>query len=250
MNGLSYYGSFIPYGSTFLCFVDYMKPTLRLAALSHLPGLFIYTHDSIFLGEDGPTHQPIEHLQMMRAIPNVNVMRPADGIEAALCYAVALERKDGPSVLVFTRQNLDVIERSAGFKNSEIRNGAYVAFEAGGSTPELVFVATGSEVGLAVRSAKAITGKAVRVVSMPCYELYKKQSKEFKEKLIPAAAKKVSIEAGTTFGWRDMVGGDQGNTLCIGIDTFGASAPDTVLAEKFGLTPELVTKRVKEHFSL
>jgi transketolase len=250
MNGLSYYGSFIPYGSTFLCFVDYMKPTLRLAALSHLPGLFIYTHDSIFLGEDGPTHQPIEHLQMMRAIPNVHVYRPADGLECAVCYAASLERKDGPSVLIFTRQNLEPIARSKDFVRSDIRRGAYVAYQSSSLEPELTFVATGSEVSLAIASAKMIQNIPVRVVSMPCYELFKKQSSEIKESLIPSDTKVVTVEAGTTFGWRDMVGGDSSNTLCIGIDTFGASAPDVVLAEKFGLTPELIVKKVSDHFSL
>lgn len=250
MNGLSYYGSFIPYGSTFLCFVDYMKPTLRLAALCHLPGLFIYTHDSIFLGEDGPTHQPIEHLQMMRAMPNVYVVRPADGLEAAVCYAMALERNDGPCAMIFTRQNLDVLERPSQFKNSDIRKGAYTVYQTSSETPELTFVATGSEVGLAVRTAKMFSDRAVRVVSMPCYEAFKSQDAAYKESLIPQTSKIVTIEAGTTFGWRDMVGGDKANTLCIGIDTYGASAPDKVLAEKFGLTPELVQKRVKEFFAL
>jgi len=227
-----------------------MKPTLRLAALSHLQGLFIYTHDSFFLGEDGPTHQPIEHLQMMRATPNVNVFRPADGLECALTYAMALERKDGPSVLIFTRQNLEPIERKDNFSTDEIRKGAYVAFESGEATPELTFVATGSEVSLAIQSAKLLANLSVRVVSMPCYEVFKKQAEDFKEKLIPSDAKVVTIEAGTTFGWRDMVGGDAENTLCIGMDRFGASAPDSVLAEKFGFTPDHVVERIKEYFSL
>ena len=248
MNGLSYYGSFIPYGSTFLCFVDYMKATLRLAALSHLPGLFIYTHDSIFLGEDGPTHQPIEHLQMMRAIPNVHVMRPADGLESAICYAMALERKDGPSAMIFTRQNLDVLERPWDFSNADIRKGAYTVYQSKSDQPKLTFVATGSEVGLAIRAAKLLPDLAIRVVSMPCYEAFKKQPLDYKDNLIPQESKVVTLEAGTTFGWRDMVGGDMSNTLCIGIDTFGASAPDKVLAEKFGLTPELVKNKVLEYF--
>ena len=177
-------------------------------------------------------------------------MRPADALETAICYAVALERKDGPCALIFTRQNLDVIERDSNFSTQEIRNGAYVAYQSSAGAPDLTFVASGSEVGLAIRTAKMMQGKSVRVVSMPCYELYKKQSLDFKSKLIPTTSKIVTIEAGTTFGWRDMVGGDVVNTLCIGIDTFGASAPDKVLAEKFGLTPELVLDKVKKHFSL
>lgn len=249
MNGFSYYGGFIPYGSTFMCFLDYMKPTLRLAALSHLRGLFIYTHDSIFLGEDGPTHQPIEHLQMMRLIPNVHVYRPADALETAMSYTCALEQKDGPSVLIFTRQNLPQIERPAGFKRSDIRKGAYSAYETSAS-PELVFIATGSEVALAIDTAKMIEGKSVRVVSMPCYENYKVQDAAYKEALIPSSAKKVTIEAGATLGWSGMVGGGPKDTLNIGLDHFGASAPAEVLAEKFGLMPESVREKVKAAFGI
>ncbi len=249
MNGLSYYGGYIPYGSTFMCFLDYMKPTLRLAALSHLRGLFIYTHDSIFLGEDGPTHQPIEHLQMMRLIPNVHVYRPADALETAVSYASALQKKDGPSVLVFTRQNLPQIERSATFDRSEIRRGAYNIYETS-SKPDLVFIATGSEVALALDTAKMIEGASVRVVSMPCYENYKVQDSAYKESLIPSSAKKITIEAGATLGWSSMVGGGPKDCLNIGIDHFGASAPAEVLAEKFGLKPELVRAKVKEVFGV
>lgn len=249
MNGLSYFGGFIPYGSTFLCFLDYMKPTLRLAALCHLRGLFIYTHDSIFLGEDGPTHQPIEHLQMMRLIPNVHVHRPADALETAMSYTCALERKDGPSVLIFTRQNLPQIERPASFKQSDIRKGAYTAYETS-AKPDLVFVATGSEVSLALATAKMMDGVAVRVVSMPCYENYKVQDDKFKESLIPSSAKKVTIEAGATLGWSGMVGAGPKDCLNIGLDHFGASAPAEVLAEKFGLVPESVREKIKKAFNI
>jgi len=250
MNGLSYYGSFIPYGSTFLCFLDYMKPTVRLAALTHLQALFIYTHDSIFLGEDGPTHQPIEHLQMMRSMPNVQVLRPADGLETALCYAMALQKKDGPSALVLTRQNLPQLDRPKGFMQSDIKKGAYTVIESESGTPDLVLIATGSEVSLAVEVAKELGGVNVRVVSMPCYEAFKVQSEDYRKNLIPPSAKKVTIEAGTTFGWLGMVGGSPENTITIGMETFGASAPAEVLAEKFGFTKEAVLGRIKSSFGL
>ena len=251
MNGLSYYGGFIPYGSTFLTFSDYMRPAIRLASLSHIPGLFIFTHDSIFLGEDGPTHQPIEHVNSLRMIPNLWVMRPADGLETAACYALALSRRDGPCALIFTRQNLDPIARPNSFKESDLNNGAYTAYEsAAGKSPELVFIATGSEVSLAIAAAKQLPNVTSRVVSMPCQELFEKSPAVYQSNLIPAAAKKVIVEAGTTFGWRSMIPGSSEDTLVIGIDRYGASAPQKVLAEKFGLTPEAVTAKIKAHFKL
>jgi transketolase len=243
MNGLSYYGGFIPYGATFLCFLDYMRPTLRLAALSHLPGLFIYTHDSIFLGEDGPTHQPIEHLGILRITPNVWMFRPADGLETAIAYAQALERKDGPCALIFTRQNLEQLTRHSGFLNSDIRRGGYVVQECSG-TPDVVMVASGSEVSLAVDAAQKMTDKKVRIVSMPCSQLFMKQDRSYRDQVIPRGSKKVVIEAASSFGWLEVVSGSVDDTLVIGIDRFGASAPQAVLAEKFGLTPDLVASRV------
>ena len=247
MNGLSYYGGFIPYGSTFLTFSDYMRPTVRLAALSHLPGLFIFTHDSIFLGEDGPTHQPIEHIQSLRLIKNLWVMRPADGVETAICYGVALRRKDGPCALIFSRQNCDPIERRPDFDWKEITCGAYSVYESGEGTPEVVFLATGSEVGLAIQAAKLLS-QPVRVVSLPCLELFYSQSEEYQSRLIPRFVKKVVIEAGTPHGWRDAFNGSEEDTLVIGIDRYGASAPAKILAEKFGFTPQAVVERVKEKF--
>jgi len=247
MNGLSYYGGFIPYGSTFLTFADYMRPTLRLAAISHIPGLFIFTHDSVFLGEDGPTHQPIEHIQALRLIKNLHVLRPADGLETAVCYGIALRRKDGPCALLFSRQNLDPIERPANFDWKVIQHGAYVAYESGDETPEVVFIATGSEVSLAIASAKAL-GKPARVVSMPSYELFKAQSAEYRSKLIPRFVKKIVVEAGTPAGWHDMIEGTTEDTLVIGIDRYGASAPAKVLAEKFGFTTAAIVEKVRENF--
>ncbi len=248
MNGLAYYGGFIPYGSTFLCFADYMRPTVRLAALSHLQSLFIYTHESIFLGEDGPTHQPIEHLNSLRMIPNLWVLRPADGLETAVCYRLALERKNGPSALAFTRQDLPTLERPKAFKRDDIAKGAYTVLERG-EKPSIVFVATGSEVSLAVAAVKELPESvSVRVVSMPCWEIYAAQPKAYREALIPASAKKVVVEAGTSFGWLNMIEAAPEDTLLVTIDHFGASAPASVLAEKFGFTPKAVAARVKERF--
>jgi transketolase len=247
MNGMSYYGGFIPYGSTFLTFSDYMRPTLRLAAISHIPGLFIFTHDSVFLGEDGPTHQPIEHLQSLRLINNLWVMRPADGVETAICYAAALRRKDGPCAMIFSRQNCDPIQRPANFDWNDINKGAYIVHESGEGTPEIVFIATGSEVGLAIQSATLLSRPA-RVVSMPCVEQFHQQSPEYRSKLIPRFVQKVVIEAGSTTGWRDAIDGTTEDTLVIGIDRYGASAPAKVIAEKLGLTPESVVARVREQF--
>lgn len=249
MNGLSYYGGFIPYGATFFCFLDYMKPPVRLAALCHLQALYIYTHDSIFLGEDGPTHQPIEHLQMLRAMPNIQVLRPADALETAICYAMALEKKDGPSALILTRQNLPQLKRPESFTNSDIRKGAYTVYE-NDKNPEVVFIATGSEVSLAEEVVNELSSrKKVRLVSMPSWDTYNKQDETYKNALIPENAKKITIEAGSTFGWRDMIGGTPKDTLTIGMETFGASAPANVLAEKFGFTKEGVMERIRSFIS-
>lgn len=241
MNGLSYYGGFVPYGSTFLCFLDYMRPAVRLAALTHLKGLFIYTHDSIFLGEDGPTHQPIEHLAMLRMTPNINTYRPADALETAVCYQSALDRQDGPSALIFSRQNLTPIPRKESFQASEILKGAYAALEKG--KPDLVIVATGSEVSLALEVAANLDN--VRVVSMPCVELFLAQPDSVKENLIPSAAKKVVIEAAIGFGWFDIVGGTKKDTLLVTMQSFGASAPQSALAKKFGFTKDQVLEKIK-----
>lgn len=246
MNGLSYYGGYIPYGSTFLCFSDYMRPAIRLAALSQIPGLFIFTHDSIFLGEDGPTHQAIEHVSSLRMIPELWVMRPADAVETALCYEAALKRTDGPCALVFTRQSVPAIARTPSFDAESVLRGAYTVFERG-EQPKLVIVASGSEVGLALESAKLLAGEALRVVSMPCRELFLLQDESYRRKLIPSDSKTVSIEAGSTFGWSGMLDFAGGRHLAIGIDSFGASAPAEVLGEKFGFTPNAVAERIRAH---
>ncbi len=246
-NGLAYYGGFIPYGATFLCFLDYMKPAVRLAALSELRCLYVYTHDSIFLGEDGPTHQPIEHIAMMRAIPNLHVYRPADALETAMSYASALRRASGPSALVLTRQGLPAIERHAGFKNEDVARGAYTVLASDGE-PELVLFASGSELALAMEVAQGC-GKNVRVVSMLCTELFAEQDAAYREQILAPGAKRVVIEAASTFGWQGIVGGSSEETLLIGIDQFGASAPASVLKEKFGFTAESILARMQEKWS-
>ncbi|HQH26360.1 MAG TPA: transketolase C-terminal domain-containing protein, partial [Oligoflexia bacterium] len=251
MNGLSYYGGYIPYGSTFFAFLDYMRPSVRLAALSHLPALYIFTHDSIFLGEDGPTHQPVEHLAIMRATPNLFTYRPADGLETAVCYAHALSRRHGPSALILTRQNLEQLERSSTFSPAEIRKGAYVVFEtAGAKEPAVVIVATGSEVACSVQAAKILSAKcAVRVVSMPCTNLFLEQPESYRRALLPQKAKKVVVEAASPFGWAGILGAAGDELLVLGIENrFGASAPLKVLAEKFGFTAEAIAQRVSERF--
>ncbi len=240
-NGLAYCQWWFPYTATFLVFSDYMRPTIRLAALSHLQTLFIFTHDSFFVGEDGPTHQPIEHIQSLRIIPNLSVFRPADGMETAACYLAALAQKSAPSALLFTRQNLPALEgsRSAPFEN--ILKGGYVVHDF--PDANVAIVATGSEVWVAIEAAKQLTakGEKVRVVSMPCVELFNKQSAAYRESVLPAKCRKVSLEAGITTGWREVVGAEG---LCIGIDHFGASAPADRLATEFGFIPAKVEERI------
>ncbi len=243
VNGLAYTQSWIPYAATFLVFADYMRPPIRLAALSHLQSLFIFTHDSFWVGEDGPTHEPIEQIESLRVIPGLQVFRPADGKEVAACYSVALKRKDGPSALLFTRQKLEPLSREKDFEIAEVANkGAYIV--KGVQESDRVIVATGSEVQLACDAADILAkaGLHFRVVSMPCREIFLKLSQEEQAALVPEGAKKVSIEAGICSGWREIVGRDG---LCIGIDHYGASAPGETLAEKFGFTPEQVAEKIQ-----
>lgn len=246
INGMALYGTAIPYGSTFLVFSDYMKPAIRLSAIQNLHVIYIFTHDSIYLGEDGPTHQPIGHLTMLRAIPNITVIRPADANEVAHAWNVAL-RLNGPICLVFTRQNLDPIPREIA-NRIDVQKGAYILKES--DNPDVIMIATGSEVSLALRVSDLLAKDNInaRVVSMPSRELFLKQDKEYREYVIPSGFKnKVSIELGSTFGWREFVG-DAG--LSIGIDQFGASAPQKALEEKFAFTKEQVADRIKKYFNL
>ena len=238
-NGFAYTQSWIPFSSTFLVFSDYMRPSIRLAALSHLQTIYVFTHDSFWVGEDGPTHQPIEHLQSLRLIPNLHVFRPADGMEVAQSYWSALQRKNGPAAILCTRQGLAPLERPEGFDPDMILKGAYRL--QGDEDADLVILASGSEVALAQHVARDLSDKRIAVVSVPCLELFEQQPELYRQSVIPAAAKKVVVEAGSTYGWERYVGND---ALLIGRDTYGASAPGEVLAERFGLSPDTVRTQI------
>jgi transketolase len=244
VNGLALTESFIPFGSTFLVFSDYMRPAIRMAALSRLHTIFIFTHDSIFLGEDGPTHQPVEHLWALRLIPNLDVVRPADGLECAAAWTHALTRRDGPTLMALSRQNLPDLPRPEGFDPKVMLRGGYVLAETSAQPPAVILMATGSEVSLAMEAKKLLeaTGDRVRVVSVPCLELFLRQDQAYRESVLPAGTPRVSIEAGVTTPWRAIVG-EKG--LAIGHDDFGSSAPDKDLAKHFGFVPEVVAEKVR-----
>ena len=243
LNGIAYHGSFRPYGSTFLVFSDYMRGAIRLAALSRLPVVYVFTHDSIFVGEDGPTHEPIEQVASLRLVPNLHVWRPADGVETALAWGMALERGDGPSAIVLTRQKLPAIARPSGAGEAEMRRGGYRV--AGTGRPDAVVAATGSELSLAVGAREALAAKGVElhVVSIPCAEIFAAQDGAYRDALFPPGVPVATIEAGRTTPWRALAGP---KGLCLGIDHYGASAPGGVLGEKFGFTVEAVTRAIEE----
>jgi transketolase len=243
-NGLALAGGWLPYSASFLTFTDYARPGIRLAALMGLRVIFVYTHDSIFLGEDGPTHQSIEHLASLRLIPNLLVIRPADGLETAAAWGLALERSNGPTLLALTRQTVPVLARPASFSPGDLRRGASLLRDSD-ARDAITLIATGSEVGIAVDAAErlATVGLATRVVSMPAPQLFAKQDEAFRRHLLPPGGRRVSIEAGVTDGWRGIVG-ERG--LTIGIDRYGESAPAEVLAVHFGLTGEAVAKRIRD----
>ena len=245
-NGIAYHGGLRPFVATFFCFSDYMRPSVRLAALSQLPVIYVWTHDSIAVGEDGPTHQPIEHLMSLRAMPNLSVVRPCDANETAEAWRWAMAHRHGPVAMVLTRQKLPVLDRTRLGAAAGLAHGAYVLADAGAGAPQAIVIATGSEVhvALAAREQLAKDGIHARVVSMPCWEIFAEQSAEYQESVLPASVTaRVSVEAGATFGWCRWIG-DQG--VAIGIDRFGASAPGDVSMEKFGLTPEHVAGTVRK----
>jgi transketolase len=245
VNGMAYHGGFIPYGATFLVFADYVRPSIRLAALSHLHSLFIFTHDSFWVGEDGPTHQPIEHIEGLRSIPNLRVYRPADGAEVAAAYWRALSDQSGPSALLFTRQNLTRIDRSDPSPTTIMRGGYIVSGE---QESQRVIIATGSELELACEVAALLKGEAlpVRVVSMPCVEDFLRQDAAYQQFVLPQGAQLVSIEAGITSCWK---GRFAGIGLTIGIDHYGASAPGEELARHFGFEAESIARKVRPYFA-
>ncbi len=243
LNGIALYGGLVPFGATFLVFADYMRPPIRLASMMRQQVVYVFTHDSIFVGEDGPTHEPVEQIASLRLIPGMTVIRPADGPEVAAAWAYALRHQDGPTALVFTRQGVPAIQRQEPFSFAAFNRGAYVVTETPDREPEVVLVGTGSELQLALAAKPALerAGYATRVVSMPCRELYLQQDEAFRAALIPPAAKKVLIEAGVRFGWDRIVGHD---ALFITQEGFGHSAPGKVLTEKLGFTAERVAARV------
>src|SRR5690606_38992136 len=240
MNGMALHGGVVPYGGTFLIFSDYARNAIRLSALQKARVVYVMTHDSIGLGEDGPTHQPVEQLMSLRLIPNLNVYRPADAIETAECWALALSTPETPSVLALSRQNLPPVRDDAGENRSA--RGAY-RLRAATAGRKVVLVATGSEVSVALDCAEQLEAKGIGadVVSMPCAELFQKQDAPYREDLIPLGALKVSIEAGVTLGWERFVGADG---LLIGLDRFGASAPAAVLFKHFGFSAEAIVPQI------
>ena len=243
MNGLSLHGGIIPYGATFLMFSEYARNALRMAALMKIRNLFVFTHDSIGLGEDGPTHQPVEQTATLRYIPNMDVWRPCDTVESTVAWARAIERKNGPSTLIFSRQNLPFQNRDATTINL-IDKGGYILSEAAGGKPQAIIIATGSEMGLAMLAQKTLaeTGIHVRVVSMPCTSLFDRQDSVYKASVLSKGVGRVAVEAGITDFWRKYVGLEG---AVIGMDTFGESAPANDLFKHFGFTVENVIKAVK-----
>ena len=270
LNGLALHGGIIPYGGTFFVFADYMRPSIRLAALMNLPVVYVFTHDSIGLGEDGPTHQPTEQLSSLRAMSNLAVIRPSDANETVIAWRYALEHKDGPTALILSRQNLPVFDRDKEEGNQEklgaaegLLRGGYVLYdtcEKSSSTleprkntsdlttstlPQVILIATGSEVEVAMQAAKILQADdvSVRVVAMPCWELFSAQEDSYKESVLPSQVKaRVAVEAGSSFGWERFIGN------CgrfVGVDSFGASAPASVLYDKFGVTAKNVAEQAK-----
>lgn len=244
LNGMALHGGIRPYGATFLVFADYMRPAMRLAALSRLPVIYVFTHDSIGVGEDGPTHQPIEHLASLRAIPHLTVIRPADATETAIAWRVALER-NGPVALALTRQKVPVLDRRRFPAADLLAKGAYILADAECGPIRIILLATGSEVHPTLEARKILESKGIgaRVVNLPSWELFAEQPLPYREEVLPPSVKaRLAIEAGSPLGWREYVG-DQGDLL--GIEGFGASAPGAVVLEKYGFTPENIAARAE-----
>ncbi|HMF27561.1 MAG TPA: transketolase C-terminal domain-containing protein, partial [Candidatus Cybelea sp.] len=245
-NGIALHGGLLPFAATFFNFLDYLKPSLRLGCLSRIHSIYVFTHDSVFLGEDGPTHEPIEQLATLRATPNCYVIRPADALETLEAWKLAVAAKDAPYVLVLTRQKVPFL----GTRDAAVAQGAYVLAEASAGSPDLILIATGSEVSLAVDAKKILDGKGVRtrVVSMPCWELFDAQPQAYRDEVLPpSVTARMSIEAAATLGWGKYVG-DRG--FAFGIDKFGASAPYAAIAKAYGFTPENVADVALQKFAL
>ncbi len=249
LNGMARHGGVIPYGATFFIFSDYMRPSIRLAALMGCRVVYVLTHDSVGVGEDGPTHQPVEHLASLRAMPNLYVVRPADANETSAAWRMALERTAGPTVLVLTRQKIPVLPPEKVFRGDGAARGAYVLEDAENGRPDVLLLASGSEVSVAMAARKLLAeeGVAARVVSMPCMERFGEQEAGYREAVLPPSVPaRVSVEAGSTYGWERYVG-DRGAS--VGIDRFGASAPAERIFRELGITPEAVRDRAKSVLS-
>jgi len=245
MNGMAVHGGIIPYGGTFLIFSDYMRPAIRLAAFMKQRVIYIYTHDSIGLGEDGPTHQPIEQLTALRAIPNLTVIRPADASETGVAWKVAVEHRDGPVALVLTRQKLGFIDRETYASADGVAKGGYVlADPAGGAAPKVVLMSSGSEVALILKAQQQLAEQGVpaRVVSMASMELFRHQSDEYQRSVLPRGIPRVAIEAGHPMSWYEWVGSDG---VVLGLTRFGASAPYEKIYEELGLTVQKVVEAAR-----
>ncbi len=246
INGMAVHGGVIPYGGTFLVFSDYMRPAVRLSALSHYPSIWVYTHDSIGLGEDGPTHQPVEHLAALRAIPNLVVIRPADANEVTEAWRVAINRRKGPTALILTRQAIPVLDRSIYAPSTGLQRGAYVLADLGDASPELILMASGSEVYLIVDAGLRLAseGVNVRLVSFPSWELFEAQDEDYRNSvLLPGVKARLSVEAGVSQGWARWLG-DAG--VAISVDRFGASAPYKIIFENYGLTADNIITRASD----
>ena len=241
-NGIALHGGLIPLCSTFLVFADYMRPTIRLSAIMGIRSIFVFTHVSVGLGEDGPTHQPIEHLLSLRAIPNVVLLRPADANEVRASWRIALERKDGPTIIILTRQNVPLLTSKISGVEGMVKKGAYVLESQ--ADPDVILVGTGSEVQLCVEAKKKLNEKNIKaqVVSMPSWELFEENNAQYKSSILPKGIPRISVEAGTTLGWQKYIGD---NGVSIGIDRFGASAPGNINMEKFGFTVSNVVEKAK-----
>ncbi|MFH0974162.1 MAG: transketolase [Spirochaetota bacterium] len=245
-NGIAYYGGLLPYSATFFAFLDYMRPPVRLAALSKLHCIYVFTHDSIFVGEDGPTHQPIEHLASARAIPNLTVIRPADADETSEAWLAAIENKNGPTALILTRQDIPIVQKDTAGGAQNLHKGAYIAYNPQ-PDPDMIFLASGSEVSLSIEAAKKLKAEGIntRVVSFPSWELFDKQPDEYKNTVLPGSVqKRAVVELGIRMGWERYAGE---KAVYFTIESFGASAPHNILAEKFGFTVENIVKRVKDY---
>jgi len=249
LNGMARHGGIIPYGATFLVFSDYMRASIRLAAIMGIRVIYVFTHDSIGVGEDGPTHQPVEHVASLRLIPNLYVLRPADANETAAAWRMAIERNSGPSALILTRQKLPVLSPESVSGDGNACRGAYIYEECAGGAPELILLASGSEVNVALGAKKLLEagGIRARVVSVPCVERFDEQPEEYRNRVLPPSVRaRVSVEAGVTAGWERYVG-DKG--ISVGINRFGASAPGDRLFKEYGITAENVAEKAKSLLS-